>query len=126
MSRKRSQNDIYQLSRHPPPLALIQFCCTRKSLVPICMFAVDPFAVVYVAPNFQAHFSAFSLPELSYQALRSSSVFVSSVSCGRVLTCASAAGWSLAEPLKALQSQQSLLCDMAADFTSVAGVSTVR
>ena len=34
------------LSRHPPPFALIQFCCTRKSFVPICMFAVDPFALV--------------------------------------------------------------------------------
>src|SRR5436309_5835871 len=119
MSRKRSQNDIYQLSRHPPPLALIQFCCTRKSLVPICMFAVDPFAVVYVAPKFQAHLSAFSLPELSYQASRSSSVLVSSVSCARVLTSASAAASLLGEPDMALQSKKSMSCGMAAYFTSL-------
>ena len=36
----------HQLSLHPPPLALTQFCCTRKSFVPIFMFAVEPFAVV--------------------------------------------------------------------------------
>ena len=43
---KEAKRTAHVLSRHPPPLALIQFCCTRKSLVPICMFAVDPFVVV--------------------------------------------------------------------------------
>ena len=31
----------YQFSLHPPPLALIQFICTKKSFVPILMLAVD-------------------------------------------------------------------------------------
>ncbi len=56
------------------------------------MFAVEPFAVVYVAPNVQAHLSAFSNPRRSYQAFKSSSVVVSSVSWANVFTSASAAG----------------------------------
>src|SRR2546427_8218239 len=83
------------------------------------MFAVDPLEVVYVAPKSQAHLSAFSLPELSYQALRSSSVFVSSVSCARVFTSASAAGSLLGEPFTGLQSKKAMSWGIAAHFTSL-------
>src|SRR3989454_7178874 len=62
--------------RRPPRSTLFPYTTLFRS-------AVDPLEVVYVAPKSQAHLSAFSLPELSYQALRSSSVFVSSVSCAR-------------------------------------------
>src|SRR5207253_11099119 len=109
----------YQLSLQEPPLAFTQFCCTRKSLPPRFMLALDPLAVVYVEPKFQAHLSAFSLPLLSYQALRSSSVLVSSVSCARVLTSASAAGSLLGDPLRALQSKKSMSCGIAPYFTSL-------
>src|SRR5207247_10244453 len=43
-------------------------------------------------PNVQAHLSAFSNPRRSYQAFKSSSVVVSSVSCASVFTSVSAAG----------------------------------
>src|SRR5690349_4142993 len=110
--------DDYQLRVQPPPLAFTQFCCTRKSLPPRFMLAVEPFAVLYVEPKVQAHLSAFSFPLLSYQALRSSSVFVSSVSCASVLTSASAAGSLLGDPFKALQSKKSMSCGIAPYFTS--------
>src|SRR5437870_3919069 len=95
---------VYQLRRQPPPFAFTQFCWTRKSLPPTCMFAVEPLEVVYVAPKSQAHLSAFSLPALSYHALRSWSVFVSSVSCARVFTSASAAGSLVGGPFRVWES----------------------
>src|SRR5438034_3117277 len=113
-----SSDLVYQLRRQPPPFAFTQFCWTRKSLPPTCMFAVEPLEVVYVAPKSQAHLSAFSLPALSYHALRSSSVFVSSVSCARVFTSASAAGSLLGDPFRALQSKKSMSWGIAAYFTS--------
>jgi hypothetical protein len=42
---RASARPRYQASRHPPPFALIQFCCTRKSLPPRFMLAVAPLAV---------------------------------------------------------------------------------
>src|SRR5690349_13409076 len=52
----------------------------RKSRLPSLMFATPPLDVVYVEPKVHAHLSAFSLPRLSYQALRSGSVTASSSS----------------------------------------------
>src|SRR3954464_9383872 len=45
------------------------------------MFACEPLATVYSAPNVHAHLSAFSAPRVSYHALRSGSVTASSSSC---------------------------------------------
>ena len=56
------------------------------------MFAKEPLVAVYVAPNVQAHLSAFSMPLVSYHAFRSGSVAVSSNSCAMTETMASAPG----------------------------------
>src|SRR5689334_17924375 len=48
------------------------------------MLYLDPFDAVEVAPNVQAHLSAFSAPRRSYQALRSGSVVASSNSCAMI------------------------------------------
>src|SRR6266403_24007 len=56
------------------------------------MFAKEPLLALYVAPNVQAHLSAFSMPLLSYQAFRSGSVADSSNSCAMTETIASAPG----------------------------------
>src|SRR3954451_21338573 len=53
------------------------------------MFASAPLGAVYVGLNVQAHLSAFSSPELSYQASRSGSVTASSSSCETTLAIAS-------------------------------------
>src|SRR3989442_14923764 len=62
----------------------------RKSLPPSCILACAPLLVLYVAPNVQAHLSAFSCPLWSYQALRSGSVTASSNSWAIMLAMPSA------------------------------------
>src|SRR5204863_9457724 len=59
------------------------------------MFARDPFAVWYVAPNVHAHLSAFSCPCRSYQAFKSGSVTASSSSWAMILAMPSAPGLPL-------------------------------
>src|SRR5437762_2526336 len=48
------------------------------------MLARAPFGDVNVAPNVQAHLSAFSYPRLSYHAFKSGSVTASSNSCAMI------------------------------------------
>src|SRR6476646_7900380 len=54
------------------------------------MFAIVPFFAAYVAPNVQAHLSAFSIPLESYQAFNSGSVVASSNSWAMMLAIPSA------------------------------------
>src|SRR5438270_12945839 len=48
------------------------------------MLYLEPLDAVCVVPNVHAHLSAFSAPELSYQALRSGSVAASSSSWAKI------------------------------------------
>src|SRR3569832_76132 len=56
-------------------------CWMRYWRVPSVMLYLEPFDAVEVVPKVQAHLSASSAPDLSYQALRSGSVVASSDSC---------------------------------------------
>src|SRR5437588_11151288 len=51
---------------------------------PSVMLYFEPFDAVDSVPKVQAHLSAFSLPERSYQALRSGSLIASSISCATI------------------------------------------
>src|SRR3954462_6350896 len=62
----------------------------RKSRLPRCTFAFEPFDTVYSVPKVQAHLSAFSAPWRSYQAFRSGSLIASSISCATMLAMPSA------------------------------------
>src|SRR6476469_6505817 len=79
-----------RLVAQDPPGAFTQFCWIRYWRVPSVMLASDPFGTAKVLPNVQAHLSAFSMPRVSYQALRSGSVTDSSSSWAITLTMASA------------------------------------
>src|ERR1700730_13554986 len=57
----------------------------------------EPLLAVEVAPNIQAHLSAFSAPRRSYQAFRSGSVVVSSSSCAMILAMPSAPAFPLGD-----------------------------
>src|SRR2546423_282724 len=67
-----------------PPDAFTQFCWMRYCAPPSVMLYLAPLAAVDSEPKVQAHLSAFSLPRVSYQALRSGSEIASSLSCAMI------------------------------------------
>src|SRR5581483_5312718 len=69
----------------------------RYGVPPSTMLYSDPFDARDVAPNVQAHLSAFSSPRESYQAFRSGSVVASSSSCAIIDAMASAPALPLGE-----------------------------